>query len=205
MDPEPDMVEEGTRRAAVAGLENVRFAVGGSEDLATVGPDLGPLAGAVMSQAFHWMRDQDAVLRTLDSLLDPVIGAVAIVAFVKDPDPNRIWLDRPPWNQVEEIRRSYLNDLPPGPHPRGRHDPFPDILRRSAFSEVDLLTYEYAAMIQPSVDAAIGFQYTLSNILEQLGDRRGAFEAEARDALAEADTSTIQVRLTDSALIGKRP
>jgi SAM-dependent methyltransferase len=205
MDPEPDMIAEGKRRADAAGLENVSFVVGGSDDLEAVGPEIGSLAGAVMSQSFHWMRDQDAVLRRLDRILNSENGAVAIVGFVTDPDPNRVWLDQPPWNQVEEIRRKYLADTPAGPHPRGRHDPFPEVLRRSAFSNVELLTHEYDATIQPSIDAAIGFQYTLSNILEQLGDLRIPFEAEAHTALMDADTSPIEVRLTDSALVGRRP
>lgn len=204
MDPEPDMISEGKRRADAAGARNLSFLVGGSEELAEVGPRLGPLAGAVMSQSFHWMRDQDELLRRLDRLLDQRTGAVAIVGFVKDPDPNRIWLDEPPWRRVEEIRRAYLKDARVGPHPRGRHDPFPDVLSRSAFSKIELLTRKYDTLIYPSTDAAIGFQYTLSNIFEQLGDRREAFEAEARAALAGADTTPIHVELTDSALVGRR-
>ncbi|HZQ81658.1 MAG TPA: class I SAM-dependent methyltransferase [Gaiellaceae bacterium] len=204
MDPEPDMVAEGERRAAAAGARNLTFVVGGSDDLAAIAPELGPLAGAVISQAFHWLRDQDSVLRALDTLLDPNAGAVAIVGFVKEPDPNG-WLGEPPWDAVGQILREHLQNAEPGPHPRGRHDPFPDILGRSAFPDVELITHEYDAVIHPSVEAAIGFQYTLSNTLAQLGDDRDAFEAEVRAALADADTSPIHVRLIDSALVGRRP
>ncbi len=205
MDPEPDMIAEGEKRAAAAGITNLAFVLGGSDDLPSLGRDLGPLVGATISQAFHWMRDQDEVLRTLGGLLDGGSGSIAIVSFVKRQDPNRLWLDAPPWNVVEEIRRRYLKDVAAGQHPRGRHEPFPELLRRSAFSNVDLLTHEYDAVIHPSVEAAIGFQYTLSNIFEQLGERRAAFEAEARAALKGADLSPITVRLVDSALVGRRP
>jgi SAM-dependent methyltransferase len=204
MDPERDMLEEGRRRTNDAGISNVSFVEGGSDDLASLAPTLGAVKGATMSQAFHWVGDKDGLLRDLDRLLDPE-GAVALVGFVKDPDPNRIWLDRLPWCNVEAIRIRYVADVPEGPHPRGRHDPFPDILGRSAFSELDLLTHAYDAVIHPSVDAAIGYEYTLSNVLARLGDRRYAFEAEARAALAGADTSPIHVELTDSALVGRRP
>jgi ubiquinone/menaquinone biosynthesis C-methylase UbiE len=204
MDPEPDMLEEGRRRAQAAGIDNVSFIVGGSDDLPSLTPNLGAVKAAAISQAFHWVGDKDGLLRDLDRLLAPG-GAIALVGFVKDPDPNRIWLDRPPWNAVEAIRMRYLAAAPDGPHPRGRHDPFPDILARSAFSEVELLTHEYETVIHPSVEAAIGYQYTLSNVLAQLGDRRTAFEAEARSALVGADTSPIHVTLTDSALVGRRP
>jgi SAM-dependent methyltransferase len=200
MDPEPDMIEEGRRRAA--GLDNVSFVVGGSDDLSA---ELGELTTVTVSHAFHWMADQDWVLRALDEVVDRERGAVAIVGYVKDPGADAAWLDRPPWNVVGSILREHVADVPEGPNPRGRHHPFPDILARSAFPRVELLIYEHERTIQPSVDAAIGFQYTLSNVLARLGDRRAAFEADVRAALADADTSPFTVRVVDSALIGRRP
>src|SRR5262249_24920876 len=62
-----------------------------------------------------------------------------------------------------------------------------------------------SSLVGPSLDAATGFLYSLSNTLARLGDRRAVFETEARTALADADTWSIAVRLTDSALIGRRP
>lgn len=205
MDPEQAMVEEGRQRAAAAEIENLSFIVGGSDDLARLSPDLGEFAAVTISQAFHWMADQDAVLRALDFLLDRERGAVALVGYVKDPDYNLVWLSRPPWNAVEVIRRRHLAGVPEGPNPAGRHDPFPKILARSPLSRIELLTYEHEAVVHPSIDAAIGFQYSLGNLLARLGERRSAFEAEVRAALADADTSPIAVRLVDSALIGNRP
>jgi SAM-dependent methyltransferase len=202
MDPEPDMIEEGRRRAAATGVDNVSFVVGGSDDLS---PELGAFAAVTISHAFHWMADQAAVLRALEELLDRERGAVALVGYLKDPGADAAWFDRPPWNAVAAMRRDYLADVPEGPNPRGRHDPFPDLLARSAFSRVELLTYEHERTIQPSVDAAIRFQYTLSNVLARLGDRRAAFEADVRTALADADTSPFAVRVADSALVGRRP
>lgn len=205
MDPEEAMIEEGRRRAAAAGIENVSFVVGGSDDLAELSADLGEFAGAVISQAFHWMTDQDRVLRALDPLLDRDRGAVALVGYVKDPDYNRIWVDRSPWDAVEAILNRHLVGSSDSAHPAGRHDSFPEILARSAFSRVELLTYEHDAVVQPSIDAAIGIHYSLGNLLARLGDRRAAFEAAVRTALADADTSPLTLRLTDSALIGRRP
>lgn len=194
MDPEPEMIDEGRRRAAAAGLDNVTFVVGGSDDLS---PELGSFAGVVMSQAFHWMRDQDAVLRALEPLTD----TVALVGYVKEPDYNRIWLDREPWNAIDEIARRHVGGES---SPRRAHDPFPEILARSAFARVELLTHEYETTVAPSVDAAVGYYYSLGNMLARLGDRRGAFEAEVRTALADADTSPLVVRLVDGALLGRR-
>lgn len=196
MDPEPDMIEEGRRRAAAAGVDNVSFVTGGSED---VSPELGRFAAVTMSQSFHRMPDQDGVLRKLDELTD----AVALVGYVKEPDYNVAWLERAPWRLVEEVLERHLDGVPeiPGPPP---HDPFPEILARSPFARIDLLTYEHDAVVHPSVDAAIGLLYSFSNTLARLGDRRSAVEAEARAALADADTSPFTIRLVDSALIGRR-
>jgi SAM-dependent methyltransferase len=205
MDPEEAMLDEGRRRATAAEADNLSFVVGGSDDLTRLAGDLGQFAAVVISQAFHWMGDQDAVLRALDPLLDRERGSVALVGYVKDPDYNRIWLDRPPWDVVETTLQRHLVGAPEGRHPSGRHDPFPDVLARSAFSRVELLAYEYEAVIHPSIDAAVGFEYSLGNLLHRLGERRAAFESDVRAALVDADTTPLTVRLTDSALIGRRP
>lgn len=204
MDPERAMVEEGRRRAAAAAAVNLSFVLGGSDDLLRLSVELGTFTAATISQAFHWMADQDAVLRALDGLLERERGAVALIGYVKEPDYNLAWLDRPPWNEVDAILQRHFAEVPEGPSPAGRHDPFPEILARSAFSHVELLTYEYEAVIQPSIEAALGFQYSLGSLLTRLGDRRAAFEGDVRAALADADTSALTVRLVDSALVGRR-
>jgi SAM-dependent methyltransferase len=204
MDPEEAMIEEGRRRAAAAGVDHLSFVVGGSDDLPRLRSELGEFAAVTISQAFHWMADQDQVLRDLDDLLDRGRGAVALVGYIKDPDYNRIWLERPPWNTVDEILQRHAAGAPEGPRPAGRHDPFPEILERSAFSRIELLSYEYETDVHPSIDAAIGYQYSVGNLLARLGERRAAFEADVRAALADADTSPLTVRLVDSALIGRR-
>jgi hypothetical protein len=140
MDPEETMIAEGRQRAAASGVDNLSFIVGGSDDLAALSPDLGKFAAVTIAQAFHWIADHDAVLRALDDLLDRENGAVALVGYVKEPDYNLIWLNRAPWNAVEAILRHHLTGVPEGPSPAGRHDPFPEILARSAFSRIELLT-----------------------------------------------------------------
>ena len=204
LEPEEAMVDEGHRRAEAAGVDNVSFVVGGSDDLEELSPKLGEFATVVISQAFHWMANQDRVLRDLDRIVDRTRGAVALVGYVNEPDYNRIWVDREPWNQVEAILREHLANTPEGPSPAGRHDPFPDILARSAFSSIELLAWEHEVLVSPSIEAAIGITYSMSNVLNRLGDRRAAFERDVRSALADADTSPLTLRLTDSALVGRR-
>src|SRR5437764_9812085 len=86
MDPEEAMIDEGRRRAAWAAADNLSFVVGGSDDLTRLAGDLGEFAAVVISQAFHWMADQDAVLHALDPLLDRERGSVVLVGYVKNPD-----------------------------------------------------------------------------------------------------------------------
>jgi ubiquinone/menaquinone biosynthesis C-methylase UbiE len=78
------MIDEGRRRAAAAGVDNLTFVHGGSDDLERVSSVLGDFAAVVISQAFHWMADQDAVICTLDSFLDRERGAVALLGYVND-------------------------------------------------------------------------------------------------------------------------
>jgi Methyltransferase domain len=191
MDPEPEMIAEGRRRADAAGVENVSFVVGGSDDLPV---DVGPLAAVTISQALHWMRDQDAVLRALAAMVD----TVALVGYVKEPDYNLVWLERPPWDAVGAIARRHLADRGSSP---AAHDPFPDILARSAFSDIELITHEYEAVVRPSIDAAVGYYRSLG----YAASLDPAFEAEVRAALGDADTTPFRVTLVDGALVGRKP
>lgn len=207
VDPEPDMLAEGRRRASSEGLGNVRFVEGAAESVA--GLD-GPFRAVTIGSAFHWMRDQDAVLRDLDALVDRD-GAVLIVGFDIDSPlvsvtgrDDRPWTEREPWALVRQILDRHVADVPARPHPRGRHDPFPDIFARSAFSRLELLRYEYDAIETPSVDAVLGAHYSNSHVLGRLGGRRAAFEAEVRALLAAAPVDPVTVRRTDSALVASR-
>ena len=92
-----------------------------------------------------------------------------------------------------------------GSEPGWTSRPLPEHLASSAFSDVELFTHQYEMVAYPSIEAAIGYGYSLANVLARLGGRREAFEAEVRTALGDADTSPLTVRLVDSALIGRRP
>ena len=76
VDPEPTMLEEGHKLAAVADISNITWARGDSRTLHAL--DLGELDLVIMGASFHWM-DRDQVLVDLDQLLAPG-GAVVIVS-----------------------------------------------------------------------------------------------------------------------------
>ena len=82
----------------------------------------------------------------------------------------------------------------------------PDVTTPSQrFSRVELLSYAYETEVRPSLAAALGVLYSLSNTLDRLGTRRTAFEDAVRAALADAATTPFRVRLVDSALLRRRP
>jgi SAM-dependent methyltransferase len=213
VDPEPDMLAEGKKQAAAAGISNITCVVGGSDDLSVLGAPAGQFRAVTIGSAFHWMRGQDRVLRDLDPYLDPAQGAVLIVSWdvdgpvvevPADVDVRRPWREREPWAEVGRILDRYLAAVPRRPHPRGRHDPFPSIFARSAFPDLQFLRWEYERTVVPSVEAAIGFEYSMSHTLARLGHRRAAFESEVRSALASADPGPVRERVVDSALIARR-
>src|SRR5262245_63032926 len=57
IEPEPDMLAEGERRARMADIGNVRFVTGSSDDLPAVRSCLGLFRAALMVPAFHWMGE----------------------------------------------------------------------------------------------------------------------------------------------------
>src|SRR5215510_3746776 len=75
IEPEPDMLAEGERRAAIAGVGKVRFVAGSSDDLPALQAPLGLFRAALMGQSFHWMVDKDRVLEDLSAMIDEDDGA----------------------------------------------------------------------------------------------------------------------------------
>jgi SAM-dependent methyltransferase len=202
IEPEPDMLAEGERRAAMADVGNVRFVAGSSDDLPALRSSLGQFRAALMGQSFHWMVDKDRVLEDLSAMIDEGDGAVAFVTprRVSIPDELRVAQD-----VAQEILERHLVNVPPGPHPNGRHDPFEEILGRSPFPRIERIERIYETRMRPTIESILGHEYSISHVLTRLGDNRGAFEHEARAALSRVRSiGEISVALRDEALIGRR-
>jgi SAM-dependent methyltransferase len=202
IEPEPDMLAEGERRAAMAGIGNLRFVAGSSDDLPALRPSLGLFCAALMGQSFHWMVDKDRVLEDLSAMIDEAYGAIAFVTprIISIPDELRAAQD-----VAREILERHLVNVPPGPHPNGRHDPFEEILRRSPFPHIERIERIYQTRTRPTIESILGYEYTISHVLTRLGDSRGAFEHEARAALSWVKSlGEVSVMRRDEALIGRR-
>jgi SAM-dependent methyltransferase len=202
VEPEPDMLAEGERRAQTFGIDNVTFVAASSDDLPALRASLGRFRTALMGQSFHWMLEKDCVLRDLSAMIDDQDGSVAFVQDYRIATPDVLRAAR---ETVHEILERYLAHVPPGPHPRGRHDPFEDILARSAFPRVERLECVYEARVRPTLASLVGAEYTISHVLTRLGDRRASFEREVRTKLGSIDTiGEVSETRRDDALIGRR-
>lgn len=202
IEPEPDMLAEGQRRARALGVDNVRFIAAASDDLGALRASLGTFRTALMGQSFHWMLDKDRVLRDLSAMIDERGGSVAFVAPRRVAAPASLEAAE---QTVHAILERFLADVPLGPHPNGRHDPFDTILERSAFPRVERIERIYQAPLRPTIESLVGSEYTISHVLARLGGRREAFEREVRVALGRLDAiGEIWLTLRDEALIGLR-
>jgi len=184
-DPEPDMLEEGRECAARAGLSNIEWRHGSSEDLS---PALGQFRLVTMGNSFHWM-DRD---RTLEALYDIVIegGGVAVVgegAPIPPPPPT-------PWRvAINEVLRKYLGartlpwDRDALPKPTERHEFY---LERSRFT--GLRSHVESFDVTWTIDSMIGNLYSMSFCRRSLlGGRIEAFERDLRAAILAVEPSGI--------------
>jgi SAM-dependent methyltransferase len=202
IEPEPDMLAEGERRAVMADVGNVRFIAGSSDSLPALRSSLGLFRGALMGQSFHWMVDKDRVLEDLSAMIDEADGAVVFVTPRRISIPDEL---RAAEDMVRELLERHLVNVPPGPHPNGRHDPFEEILKRSSFPRIDMIGRVYETRARLTIESILGYEYTISHVLTRLGDSRGAFEQEARAALSWVKrVGEITVVRRDEALIGRR-
>jgi hypothetical protein len=56
-----------------------------------------------------------------------------------------------------------------------------------------------------TLEGQVGFRYSLSWVLQQLGDRREAFEQEARSLLGDrVSPEPVRIERVEEALIGRR-
>lgn len=106
---------------------------------------------------------------------------------------------------AQEILERHLVNVPPGPHPNGRHDPFEEILRRSPFPRIERIERIYEMRAHPTIESIIGYAYSISHVLTRLGDNRGAFEHDVRAALSWIKrVGEVSVMRRDEVLIGRR-
>lgn len=201
VDPEPSMLAEGRRAAAERGVANIEWVAGDSYHLAKL--DLPTLDLVTMGAAFHWM-DRDAVLSDLDRRV--AAGGGVVVLSGGAPSAQ----EPPPWARtIAEIRTRYLGEARRAgsgtyTHPGEDHI---DVLRRSAFSCVETVEWEWT--VERDLDSLVGLQFSYSfSAPAHFGDeeRRAAFERDLRAALTEQVPSGLfREQIRTQAFIAVRP
>ncbi len=199
VDPEAAMLDEGRQLAAERGVANVHWRRGDSFGLTELA--LPPLDLCTMGASFHWM-DRPKVLEVLDGLVRPDGG----VAVISGGAPGAG--TKPAWDAViAEVRMRWL-----GPtrragsgsysHPTERHE---DVLRASPFSALE--TWNCTRDLTRDLDSVVLAQFSYSySAPALLGDDRGAFEADLREALRAFNPSgTFTESVRTEVLLATRP
>lgn len=185
LDPDADMLAEGTRRARRAGIDNIDWVQALAEDIAEL--DLGTFRLVTFGQSFQW-TDQVRVAEAVYDILEPG-GALALVVNTMEgrPEPQGPGYPPIPHEEIREIIRRYL-----GPRRRAGQGLRPDTYERYADALVRTRFGGPRSVFAPGrpdivrdVDGVLAGYLSMSYSAPHLfGDRLDAFEADVRALLA---------------------
>jgi SAM-dependent methyltransferase len=191
VDPDAGMLAEGGRRAAAAGIGNVRWLRARAEELPA---ELGPVRVATFGQSFHWM-DRERVAAIVLGLLEPG-GVLVHVSDRKDaPDEIDAALPHPtpPLAEMRELVKDYLGPVQragQGVLRYGSPDGEAMILRAAGFAEPEHLRVPAGGTMERSEDDLAAWVYSLSGSAPHLfGERLDTFEGDLRMVLGRASPS----------------
>jgi hypothetical protein len=190
VDADPGMLAEGARRAAAAGITNVRWRQARAEELPG---DLGPFRVVTFGQSFHWM-DRDRVATLMLSLLAPG-GAFVHVSDVKEEmaQPSDLPHPMPPYSAMRELIRTYL-----GPVQRagqgylryGSPSGEDEVLQRAGFAPRQRLRIAAGGVMERTADDLVAWVYSHSGSAPHLfGARQAEFERDLRQLLRDASAT----------------
>jgi ubiquinone/menaquinone biosynthesis C-methylase UbiE len=177
LDPEPELIQEAESIAAKGGARNVRFLVGGSEDLGELGAGLGTFRLVIIGNAFHWM-DRAATLRILHDIAESGGGVAVLGGETLGTEPagteGVIRATIAKW--LGDARRAGSGTYEP---PKERHEA---VISRSAFLGMEQHSVDVEH--RRTIDDFVGFLYSTSYCSPYvLGTKREAFERDLREAL----------------------
>jgi SAM-dependent methyltransferase len=193
LDADADMLAEGARQAAAAGITNVEWVASRAEDLP---PHLGPFRVASLAQSFHWM-DRDRVAGLLHAVLARDGALVHVHATTHQGVDTDVCLPhpRPPREEIDGVVKRFL-----GPQRRAGRSTLPPLTRdEAAVGREESVIYSAAgftghtrfevpgAVVVRSSDDVVASVFSLSSAAPHLfGGRVALFEAELRELLARA-------------------
>jgi ubiquinone/menaquinone biosynthesis C-methylase UbiE len=192
LDPDPEMLAEGARRAADADVGNIIWVRRRGEDLPT---GLGRFRVATFAQSFHWM-DRDRVAAIVFEMLEPGGALVHISDFkgheARDRSAN-LPHALPPRAAIRELIQRYLGPVRRAGQGFLRHGS-PDgeaiILRNAGFQHPERVQVPAGGVQERNADDLVAWVYSLSGSAPHLfGDRLDEFETDLRHLLDEASPS----------------
>jgi ubiquinone/menaquinone biosynthesis C-methylase UbiE len=191
VDPDPGMLEEAGRRAATAGISNVRWMQARAEELSA---GLGTFRVATFGQSFHWM-DRPRVAAIIREMLEPG-GAFIQVADVKEPlvvPDEGLPFSSPPHDAIRELVRRYLGPIRragQGVLRFGSPGDEADVLRDAGFPDPERIRVPAGNALVRTPDDVVAWVFSHSGSAPHLfGEQRDEFEHDLRRLLDEASPS----------------
>ena len=198
LDADAEMLAEGARQAAAAGISHVDWLNLRAEELPT---DLGPFRVVSLAQSFHWM-DRPLVARRLHGVLASDGALVHVHARTHEGIDGDLPLPhpRPPRREIDSLVKRFL-----GPGRRAGQGTLPEdpvnepatvpgVVKGRYETEIYLAAGFHGptrievpgAVVDRSADEVVASVFSLSSAAPHLfGDRVADFEAELRALLAE--------------------
>ena len=214
LDADADMLAEGARQAAAAGIGNVTWLARRAEELPS---DLGPFRTVTLAQSFHWM-DRPLVARSLRRVLTADGALVHVHATTHEgvDDDSPLPHPRPPRREIGALverhlgsrRRAGQGTLPAiGPGDDAELGAVEAAVYRAAGFRGPTRVEVPGPVVVRTADDVVASVFSLSSAAPHLfGDRLAAVEAELRALLGAASADGLfSERLRDVAADVWRP
>ena len=182
IDADSEMLREAARLAAAAGVSGVRWRQMYAEDLPG---DLGRFRVVTFAQSFHWM-DQHQVAKSVRGMLTPGGACVHIHATTHRGIATEASLEfpEPPHEELLELIRHHLDPSRPPPNRDQVNKPREvDAYRAAGFRGPERITVAGPVVTRTREEVIAGVFSLSSSTPYLFGDRRAAFESEARQLL----------------------
>jgi SAM-dependent methyltransferase len=190
LDPDAEMLAEAARRAAEAGITNIRWVQARGEQIPTL--NLGTFKLVTFGQSFHW-TDRDQVADAVYDILEPG-GALALIshAHAGRPQPAGPGYPPIPHETIRAIMERYL-----GTRRRAGQgfatwsfERFEDTLARARFDAPRRLFAPGRPDIVRNIDEVLANYFSMSYAAPHLfGEQRADFEADICAELAQHSPS----------------
>jgi ubiquinone/menaquinone biosynthesis C-methylase UbiE len=194
IDPQPEMLREGKKKAESSHICNITWLKGESGRLPDMAAQIGQVNLTVIAWAFHWM-DREQTLSDLYKLSAPDGG----IAVIWDTGPAAGLWDTGqsggrmfPWKEViQRIVKKWLgNERKAGTEGTYSHPTrlFEDYLKESEFRNLESVDFQLERFW--STDEIIGYMYSSSMASSPvLGNKKEVYEADLRKQLLAIEPS----------------